>query len=220
MAISSLFQNQIRAEHGRGLGNREIARAVGCHWRTVAYQLAKLGLTTNKPRGKPPVSVNETDAICSHCNQVVPKTDFALVRSYDDGRRLSKCRSCRRAQMRDNLLNSLEAFCRDRQNRLRLRTARSGLEYSLPDGYILQLYRSQGGLCFYTDQPMLIQVGGGQLPNAMSVDRVDQTRGYTPENTVLCLNRANTIKSSMTLDEMREWMPCWYARVAARKRAF
>jgi len=38
------------------------------------------------------------------------------------------------------------------------------------------------------------------------IDRVDPTKGYTPENTVSCCSRCNYAKHEMTLSEYRDWL--------------
>jgi hypothetical protein len=42
--------------------------------------------------------------------------------------------------------------------------------------------------------------GNGYLPNAMSLDRVDNDKGYIPGNVRVISRRANLMKSSLTID--------------------
>jgi hypothetical protein len=42
--------------------------------------------------------------------------------------------------------------------------------------------------------------GNGYLPNAMSLDRVDNTKGYIPGNVRVISRQANLLKSSLTLE--------------------
>jgi hypothetical protein len=42
--------------------------------------------------------------------------------------------------------------------------------------------------------------GNGYLPNAMSLDRVDNSKGYIPKNVRVISRQANLLKSSLTLD--------------------
>lgn len=96
------------------------------------------------------------------------------------------------------------------------RPRRAQIRYELPDGYLLALWQWQRGLCFYTDRPMGMSLGTGTDPNSVSVDRVDASKGYIPGNVVLCLHRVNSVKQDLSLEEMREWTPGWYARVIER----
>jgi hypothetical protein len=50
------------------------------------------------------------------------------------------------------------------------------------------------------------------LPGAPSVDRIDNSRGYTPDNVRVISFRANTIKRDSTLEEMRLLLANWDAR--------
>ena len=106
---------------------------------------------------------------------------------------------------------SLEVMFRDRVNRLRIRA--SGIVCDLVVDDLTALYRSQNGLCFYTDVPMEIQKGNGKNRHSVSIDKIVPDLGYIRGNVVLCTYRSNAIKRDITLDEMREWMPSWHRRV-------
>lgn len=46
--------------------------------------------------------------------------------------------------------------------------------------------------------------GNGYLPNAMSLDRIDNTKGYIPGNVRVISRQANLLKSSLTLDVLEK----------------
>jgi len=46
--------------------------------------------------------------------------------------------------------------------------------------------------------------GDGYLPNAMSLDRVDNNKGYVPGNVRVISRKANLMKSSLTLDVLEK----------------
>ena len=43
---------------------------------------------------------------------------------------------------------------------------------------------------------------GGSIPNSPTLDRLDNSEGYTPENIRVISHRANTVKSNSTLEEL------------------
>jgi hypothetical protein len=56
------------------------------------------------------------------------------------------------------------------------------------------MWERQEGICVYTGLKMELQ------PNTLlsvSVERIDSDIGYTPENTVLCCNVVNRMKSDL-----------------------
>lgn len=56
------------------------------------------------------------------------------------------------------------------------------------------MWDAQGGVCVYTGMKMELQ------PNTLlsvSVERIDSSIGYTPDNTVLCCNAINRMKSDL-----------------------
>lgn len=211
------FRDQILLGHQHGLGNREIARHVGCHHRTVNYWLTKCGLPPNNPRGRPPERIDDEHSRCGKCGATVRNDEFALVRSLVDGRRLSSCRRCRYRRNKSALEGSPVRFFRDKESRLRQRCKRSSIENSLPTGHLLKLWSTQQGQCFYSETEMRLIIG--TIREAVSVDRVDSCRGYHPDNVVLCINRVNSVKQDLTLEELELWIPAWYQKIVEWRRA-
>ena len=211
----------IREAHAGGLMNREIAIVAGCHHRTVAKYLRRMGLVSNLARGVPPERVDDTHSRCRRCREVQLDDQFPFVRGRVDARRLSICRSCRAKDARAALGDSPESYFNDRHRRMRngergSRPNRQGLAYDLPDGYLVALWHWQAGRCFYTDKPMKMGLGAGHDPLGVSIDRVDPHRGYVVGNVVLCCGRVNSIKSDVSLEELAEWMPGWFEQVRSR----
>lgn len=57
-------------------------------------------------------------------------------------------------------------------------------------------------VCPILELPLL--KGDGYLPNAMSLDRVDNAKGYVPGNVRVISRKANLMKSSLTLDVLEK----------------
>jgi hypothetical protein len=207
--------------HRLGLGNREIAAAVGCHHSVVRYWLVKGGLVSNAARGRPPEPVDDEHSKCARCGEVVRNVDFPWVRGRADGRRLSICRACRASDARRSIGENPFSYFNERERRMQNgerggRPSRQGIAYALPEGYLVGLWVYQGGNCFYTGEPMSIGLGVGRVPSRASIDRVDPTKGYIVGNVVLCRTRINSIKSDVTIEELQEWMPSWHQQVVSR----
>lgn len=197
--------------YGEGLGNREMARQLGLpHWK-VGRELKLRGMLPNVAKGQPPKLLPNGLYECNKCGAEVALEDFPYVQGRADGRRLSYCRKCRRLQSRIDLGADASRYWRDCTRRLHINTR--GHECDLPDGYLFDLWERQGGRCFYTDAKLAHKYGEGRTPMSPSVDRVDTTRGYLVGNLVICSTRVNMMKYNATLEEVEEWMPCWYQRI-------
>jgi hypothetical protein len=81
---------------------------------------------------------------------------------------------------------------------------------SLRPDYLFFLYLAQGSTCFYTGNPVLF-TQDKQL--SLSIDRVDQSKGYVEGNVVITNSRINRVKLDASLQEMAEWMPGWFRRI-------
>lgn len=207
-------QARLRALHAEGITNRQMASTLGVHHGTIAYQLRKIGLRSVVRARISLNSFPDGTAICSRCSERKPIEAFAMNSSAACGRapyRLSFCRACSASAATARRLASIDAFLGERQTRLAARARKIGVPFDMPPGHIAAIWRRQGGLCFYTDQPMTIRDPGG--PAQVSVDQIEARRGYVAGNVVLCGDRVNTIKHDMTLDEMKAWVPGWYDRL-------
>jgi len=59
----------------------------------------------------------------------------------------------------------------------------------------------QNGKCYYSGIDMTMTIND---PNKVSMDRLDSSIGYYPENIVLCTSRINLMKKDLTLSEFAE----------------
>lgn len=48
-----------------------------------------------------------------------------------------------------------------------------------------------------------LEFGSGNRDNSPSIDRLDSSRGYTPDNIIVVSSRANRLKNNATVEELR-----------------
>lgn len=200
--------------HGEYHSNRTIADKLNIHHRTVAYYLHKEGLKSNKIINQPIDMVDDKNARCSKCTNIKPIGEFLINRrgqKYEY--RFSYCNGCRKKQTYLNLNSNKDKFLKDRFNRVKRRCLNDDIAFDLDFDYFKGLFDKQEGKCFYTDIDMIVTVGNKLKPNSMSIDRIIPENGYTKGNIVFCINRINSIKNNVTLEEMKDWMPRWYQRI-------
>lgn len=85
----------------------------------------------------------------------------------------------------------------------RKRAIGGGLPFDLELEDLVGLWEDQSGRCWYTDVELVFD--GNRRPEALSVDRVNSSFGYTRDNVVLCCRRVNEMKREMTTDELSNW---------------
>ncbi len=149
------------------------------------------------------------DITCSKCLKPKKLLEMSVGISY------KQCKKCIHERHISRLNSSQDYFLRHRESQIRSRCGRAGIEYSLPDGFIVELFHSQKGRCFYTGVEMVCVIGEGYRRhwNAVSVDRLIPEIGYVVGNVVLCCNRANTVKANVDLKFLKTWIPQWYQRI-------
>lgn len=84
----------------------------------------------------------------------------------------------------------------------RPRAGKARNKVSIDKDYLTSLWETQSGLCFWTQVPMVTHSDFVRHPQLVSVDRIDSTKHYTPDNVVLSCMFANFGKSST---DVRTW---------------
>lgn len=220
LPVTDEFIIQLLELHEEGLSNRQLAARLGCTRERVAYWLGKNERKSNRLGRQAVAWVNADIIKCYTCEQ------HKSASLFETGPRtsryhLSSCVSCHKMRAAVRLNSDPQRLLAGRQTSLKNRCVAKNIVYTLPAGYLYALWSEQGGRCFYTDVPMEIKFGQGLQEASVSVDQVVYTGGYTPDNIVLCAHRANSIKSNMTLDSLKLYLPTWWDRAQAfldRKR--
>jgi 5-methylcytosine-specific restriction endonuclease McrA len=75
------------------------------------------------------------------------------------------------------------------------RATKSGKSFNITNDDMLSLWVKQQGLCVYTKLPL--QIEPNQLAT-VSLDRIDSSRGYEPDNVQLVCSVINVMKTSMS----------------------
>ena len=122
------------------------------------------------------------DRTCANCRRVLP-----LIAFY--GQAFSSCKDCCRQRQRlyyRSLRGHLATCLGGARRRAKLREQ----DCTITRGFLLDLLAKQGGRCFYSGVPL--QYEQIHTDWQMSIERLDNSLGYTPENCVLIAVEFNT----------------------------
>ena len=156
--------------------------------------------------------------LCTCCGKYLDK-DLFYKRS-DLDHRLQRdyfCKECEMTRSKHDYINKrpakirylstedgfLKTLVQTSKNRNRSKLA--GLERNIDFEYIKKLYNDQNGLCNISGEKMTMIIGEGNVPTNVSLDRIDSNIGYIKGNVQLVCRIVNTIKSTLTMDELHEW---------------
>ena len=144
-------------------------------------------------------------ALCNDCKQFLPITEYYIYNQNKPSRkdilgqpRAGHCRTCANIRFlkidhRSKMLNSA-----------RQRAKMKGLEFDLTiEDVVIPEY------CPVLGIKLEATVGTGrrnldELESSPSIDRVDNTRGYTKDNIMVISLRANNLKKDATLQELKD----------------
>jgi hypothetical protein len=167
------------------------------------------------------------DKFCKTCNKRKPKAQFQRFwdKYWGKGRFRfhAMCKECRCAQtnewkrthdgsklisaQRESRRNDILFHSQRRLWAYKKRAKTFGIPFQLKASDLVSLYVAQKGLCYYTGEQMLVgNKLGKSRRNSLSLDRLDQTKGYVRENVVWCINLVNIMKQTMSEQQFYDFM--------------
>lgn len=88
---------------------------------------------------------------------------------------------------------------------IRCRAKEDGLDFDLTADHLVQLWREQSGLCYYTGMTMDLQATTGDRKSPHidfpSIDKLDPASGYVVGNVAWCTWGINRMKNNLTRDQ-------------------
>lgn len=140
--------------------------------------------------------------ICRSCEKIKDISSFGFM-DRNKGYRNSLCRPCCARLMNDRRANpTLEHRLTMLLGQARRNATKKGRGFSLTGDYLRGLWNEQDGKCFYTGLPMSLHQNDGAL---VSIDRIDSSHGYDPNNVVLCCRVVNLMKWDRSYQELVLW---------------
>ena len=98
-------------------------------------------------------------------------------------------------------VSTIEGALRFRFIQKKCRARRKGVQFSLTFECFRQLWEDQEGKDGYTGQQMAFEFGQGRSGATVSLDRIDNERGYTPDNVKFCRLSTNGKKKDQPVDQ-------------------
>lgn len=157
--------------------------------------------------------------ICKDCSKSLSTTSFSKDKSYKDGLSV-RCKPCKRSRynpklaewrrnIRDEAIRAENGisirYIQDRVSIYKSRAKKSNYLYDLDSEYLLELWKNQKGLCFYTQKKMNIVHLKFDFWSP-SLDRKDPEKGYTKGNVVWALQGVNCFKQQLTFEEFLDFV--------------
>ena len=134
---------------------------------------------------------------CPACKEV---KHFDLWYPNNPGR----CKECDRKNQQSKYERKVKTHLSSVDNFLKYKLAnslqRKNTINTLTHQDLINQYELQNGKCYYSGRPLVIAMRTKSL-DSLSIDRVDSTKGYTPDNIVLCCSIINIMKLDTTKEQ-------------------
>ena len=150
----------------------------------------------------PPHTTGHKTRVCNNCNERKAITRYELKKQRWRAR---ECLDCRSAGKRKRLSNSPHLYISNLYTQLAYRR-RETHDYEITREYLYGLYETQKGICAYSGVAMTnIKDGTGYHLSNISIDRIDNTKGYLEGNIALVCLACNMMKYTLDLKDMKNW---------------
>lgn len=158
------------------------------------------------PKRKKPKTKTKT---CGKCGKRKSVAEFAKKRQARDGLQ-EWCKACAKVYTHARRMAALEddpvtEWVRKLFFAARHRAKSKGSDCTITQQDIVDQYEEQDGLCAVTGIQMSMGYGGGRCSTHMSLDRIDNAKGYIPGNIRLVCDRVNIMRGTMSDYELIDW---------------
>ena len=197
----------------------EISEKLGVGRTTVKNYRDRLGLPKLGHLPQRPKIIDADHMLCRRCKTPRHNDEFIWLSNERKDKRQNICKYCTYAQTNARMAN-LESFLKQRVSTIRHTCQRDGIACDLTWPYLAVLLEHQRRQCFYTDVELVWGRGSRQTDSRVrcTLDKIEPAKGYVLGNVVWCSRRSNLVKQDLTLEEMREWLPGWWARIQRFKK--
>ena len=133
------------------------------------------------------------DRICTVCGSVIEEKNKRIM-----------CYHCYRRSEMLKASASAETYLRYKHSRTKSRAKDKGFDFDLSLEDLKNLYKLQDGFCALSGLPM---THSQESPDyCISIDRIDNDKGYTKDNVKLVCFRANVMRNELTLEMFNWWV--------------
>ena len=146
---------------------------------------------------------------CLVCGRSLDPSEFDshteyTIRGYRDGR----CKECKRKQNQEvrknyddkkRLYKTIQARVLNASERAK----RKGIPCTITKEFILDLWNKQNGLCAISKIPMTYEMDSGRIYTNVSIDQIEQGKGYTEDNVQLVCMAVNQLKSDWDMNTVK-----------------
>lgn len=146
---------------------------------------------------------------CLVCGRSLDPSEFDSHTEYTiRGHRDGRCRECKRKQNQEARKNyddkkRLYKTIQARVLNASERAKRKGIPCTITKEFILDLWNKQNGLCAISKIPMTYEMDSGRIYTNVSIDQIEQGKGYTEDNVQLVCMAVNQLKSDWDMNTVR-----------------
>jgi len=130
---------------------------------------------------------------CSRCGRKLPVEKF-----YKDKR---VCNNCRYVANKKTVSSGLRPWLQGRLRVARKNSSKRGVTVEIDENYLISIFDAQNERCAVTGLPMTFD----ESEYAISIDRLDNSKGYVEGNVRLICRQVNLMRNTLTPERFQWW---------------
>lgn len=148
--------------------------------------------------------------VCTACGELKPLEEFVKGSHRIDGY-INQCKKCIYQRNKDNYKGVTRLrrrrywqSARGRASHMKVQARQRGIPCNITINQFEEWYNQQAKRCFYCNAWLTLNGTHGTI-HSVSIDRLDNMKGYTLGNIILSCRRCNRVKSNtFTAEQMQE----------------
>ena len=145
--------------------------------------------------------------VCPRCKRTLRSDKFytrsgpSAIKEGREGQPYGYCKICSRKKMTETPFQYFSGL----MHRVRRRSVYKKMDFDIDKEFLVELYKKQKGMCAISNEPMTMVRGEGDIYENMSIDRIDNSKGYIKTNVRLVCRAVNHMRADMSDRELHLW---------------
>jgi len=142
--------------------------------------------------------------VCTSCHKKMDEDKFGTEKRGNKVYQINVCSSCKQDQRNKSISKSPKSFMQHLIWQLKSKRIKEGYEWTITIDDLMEIYNSQKGICLLSGIKLTHIKGKGHIDTNISLDRINNDKGYTPDNIQIIAYVVNMMRRTMPVNEFKK----------------
>lgn len=141
--------------------------------------------------------------VCTSCHKKMDEDKFGTEKRGNKVYQINVCSSCKQDQRNKSISKSPKSFMQHLIWQLKSKRIKEGYEWTITIDDLMKIYNNQRGICKLSGIELTHIKGKGHIDTNISLDRINNDKGYTPDNIQIIAYIVNMMRRTMPVNEFK-----------------